>query len=120
MADGPAPAVSRYYTGQASRPDFVMVGLPRADGVELWASTELSYAELEAETRFRQYADYDLGELFASPWYPPPEPVSRQVTLRAGLGKFVIVRAPTYREALAALLARDDWSPRRAELEPGS
>lgn len=44
------PSVSRYGDG-GMRPDFVLLGIPAPAGVELWASTELSYAELEAEVR---------------------------------------------------------------------
>ena len=113
---GPGPSHTRIYAGNPDgtggiRPDFVLVGIPVPDGVELWASTELTYAELEAETRYRRYEDYSFEELFASPYYPPPEVVSHTVTLRAGLARFVVVRAPSYPEALAALIKHPGWEP---------
>lgn len=104
------PDYIRYYSGTdaPSRPDFVLVGLPRPGGVELWASTELSYAELEAETRYRPYLSEELiGRIDC----PAPTPMGARYTLKAEMRRFVIVRAPTYREALAALLQRDDWGP---------
>lgn len=106
----PGDTVTRYFSGsnEQYRPDFVMVGLPAPGGVELWASTELSYAELEAVTRYRPY---EFEELIGRIDYPPPTQVSRTITLRAGIGKFVIVRAPTYPEALAALLRHPGWGP---------
>ena len=107
------PDVSRSYAGGSDpdggvRPDFVLVGLPAPGGIELWASTELTDAELQAETRFRPQLDDPLWGNLAD---PVPEPVSTTYTLRAGLSKFVIVRAPTYREALAVLLRHPGWGP---------
>jgi hypothetical protein len=105
----PPDQVSRIYTGDAQYPDFVLVGVPRPDGtVELWASTELSYAELEAEIKYRPYL---LEDLIGRIDYPAPEPMSRTFTLRAGLRKFMIVRAPDYRAALEALITNPSWDP---------
>lgn len=97
------PLVSRY-GGGAYRPDFVLLGIPAADGVELWASTELSHAELEAEIQHTDVYWDDPRDAF-------PIITSRTYTLRAGLRKFVVVRAPSYREALAHLLAQPGWEP---------
>lgn len=106
------PSVYRYDSGAdpgcGARPDFVLVGVPRPDGVELWASTELSYAELEAQIAYRPYLP---EELFGRIDYPSPEPESTTITLRAGLARFVIVQAPTYRQALAALMDHPGWQP---------
>lgn len=97
------PSVSRYGDG-GMRPDFVLLGIPAPAGVELWASTELSYAELEAEVRHSDVYWDDPRDAF-------PIETSRTFTLRAGLRKFVVVRAPSYREALAHLLAQPGWEP---------
>lgn len=99
--------LTQYYSGgddELSRPDFVLVGMPARDGVELWASTELTEAELKAEITFRSY---EVEELLDRGGHPGP--ASTAYTLRAGLRKFVIVRAVTYREALAALLEHPGW-----------
>ena len=104
--------VGRYTAGDRDgtggiRPDFVMVGVPLPDGsVELWASTELSYAELEALTR--------TVDVWDAPWDLMPAgivPTSTSYTLRAGLSRFVIVRAPDYRAALEALITDPSWQP---------
>jgi hypothetical protein len=108
--DGPPPSVTRYRSGdgETSRPDFVLVGLPVPGGVELWASTELTEVELEAEIRFRPYA---FEELLGRADYPPPTRAGTRYTLKAGLRKYVIVRAPTYRQALGLLLQHPGWEP---------
>lgn len=110
------PDIRDTYTGQGgtSRPDFVLLGVPVPGGVELWASTELSHAELEYEASLRD-AEWGTGELLL------PYIQSSSFTLHAGLRRFVVVRAPDYRAALAGLLARDDWQPGggRVALGPG-
>lgn len=103
------PDIRETYTGQGDmprRPDFVLLGVPVPGGVELWASTELSHAELEYEARVRdvEWID-DLGSQLL------PIALSSTFTLHAGLRRFVVVRAPDYRAALAGLLARGDWQP---------
>lgn len=90
----------------APRPDFVIVGGPaRGGGVELWASTELSHAELEA-----LIPRPDLTDLLTEPLeLRPVRPVT--YTLTAGLARYVLVRAPDYRAALEALTADPGWDP---------
>jgi hypothetical protein len=99
-------SIRETYTGQGDTPylpDFVLLGVPVPGGVELWASTELSHAELECEARVR---DVEWIDELAEPYVQ-----SSTFTLHAGLRQFVVVRAPDYRVALAGLLARGDWQP---------
>ena len=109
--------ISRYTAGDRDgtggiRPDFVLLGIPVPGGVELWASTKLSYAELEAEVKLREPAFEELIGRIDYPVFPEP-PV---YTLRAGLRRFVVVRAGTYREALALLLSEPGWEPGGGQL----
>jgi hypothetical protein len=104
------PVISLYGPGpgaaEQARPDFVLLGAGQLpDGsVEVWASIELNHAELEAETRVR---DIEWPDALGAGVLPAVSSVA--YTLRAGLRTFVIVRAPTYRAALANLAAHPGW-----------
>jgi hypothetical protein len=85
---------------EAMRPDWVMLGVPRpGGGVRLYASRELTHAELELrlEHDVRAFLDGDLAGL------------SERMDINVGMRHFTLVEADTYPEALAHLL--DVWSP---------
>lgn len=104
-----APDVSKYLN---ERPDWVMVGAPWHDGgVMILASKSLDRAVLEYAAEVEQ-PDF-LGPLYMTSQtikvevYMQPNPT---IAPAPGYGEaFVIVTAPTYGEALQALLKH--WSP---------
>ena len=83
-------------------PEWVMLGVPRADGkVAIYASKELNHAELTHETD-----EYDLDSWLAQ---PSPRAPRQRIELTVNMRTFVVVVADTYAEALAGLL--NVWSP---------
>lgn len=82
-------------------PDFVILGFRRsADEVEVWASNDLTRAELQA-LMHDEYPESVLGRVV--------RPLVYGYELRAGLRTFLLIRAPTYSAALRALM--DQWNP---------
>lgn len=91
------------------RPDFVILGVPAEDAVYVYASQDLTKAELEAvveEERVRSLAD----------WRPP----RREYTLTATMKAFTVARGETYADAFRALF--ESWTPpeRRPYVLPGA
>lgn len=82
-----------------SRPDWVMCGMPWNGGVRLLASKDMTHAELAA----------DYGWADTDPWDGPPMLTSRRITLTSGLKTFVLIEAPDYPSAFAALF--EQWTP---------
>ena len=87
-------------TGEFSRPDWVMCGMPHGVGVRLLASKDMTHAELEAQ---RDLPDTD-------PWgsWPSALPPLR-ITLTAGMKTFTMIEAPDYPTAFRALFEK--WTP---------
>ena len=82
-----------------------MLGSPNADGsVTLFASVELSTAELSQETDWVERPDH-----YRTCITPPREPARVRIFLTVEMKRFVVVHAATYAEALAKLM--DVWSP---------
>ena len=86
------------------RPDWVMCGMPWNGGVRLLASKDMTHAELSADFG---YADIGI------PGWDPPAMTSRRITLTAGMSTFVLIEAPDYPSAFAALF--EQWTPGPAD-----
>lgn len=114
-----SPLRSTAYSGD---PDWVMVGVPGpldeeiggGQGVWLFASKDLTRAELEAEIPRLAYDIWQqeqerlawmTGSIFPPP-LPPPRP---EYKITATMRKFIVIQARTYPEAFKALF--DKWSP---------
>jgi hypothetical protein len=85
-------------------PDWVMVGVPHNGGVRLLASKEMTHAELSA--------DFGYADIGMTGW-DPPALTSRRITLTAGMRTFIMIEAPDYPSAFAALF--EQWTPGPAE-----
>ena len=83
-----------------ARPDWVMCGCPVPGGVRLLASKDMTHAELSAD-----YGYADIGV----PGWDPPVLTSRRITLTAGMSTFIMIEAPDYPSAFAALF--EQWTP---------
>ena len=83
-------------------PDWVMCGVPWNGGVRLLASKEMTHAELDA-----QFGYTDIWDGGLTPGYAIP--ASRRITLTAGMRTFVMIEAPDYPTAFAALF--EQWTP---------
>jgi hypothetical protein len=100
-----------------SSPDWLIIGVQRGPSEYLiYASTDLTSAELNSE--LQNYGDM-YGDMGNSPYYQPTgmPPIYRH-TLRAEMGSYVAVVAPSYAEAMQALFQQ--WKPeakKRPELE---
>ena len=108
-------------------PDWVMVGVPGpleerlggGTGVWLYASKDLTRAELEAEIPRHAY-DYwqeqeewyaaATGSLFSGGHFRPPPP---EYTITAVMRRFTVIQAPDYPAAFKALF--ESWTPGPAE-----
>jgi hypothetical protein len=88
--------------GGSARPDWVMCGCPTAGGVRLVASKDMTHAELEMQFGYQDIYDGGLTAAYALP-------VSRRVTLTAGMTTFVMIDAPDYPTAFRALF--EQWTP---------
>jgi hypothetical protein len=88
-------------TAGFGRPDWVMVGMPRAGGVRLLASKDMTHAELEAA--FDRAAPWDAYD------FTLPPIVSQRITLTAGMRTFTVIDAPDYPSAFTALF--ETWTP---------
>jgi len=96
------------------RPDFVICGGPLDDGVRLFASKELTHAELQMVME-SQDVFWDYSSLI------PDARVltNRRITLSVHMRTFVIVDAPDYGTAFEYLFK--DWSPdqpKRKAIDP--
>lgn len=85
-------------TAGFGRPDWVMCGCPVPGGVRLLASKDMTHAELSA--------DYGWADIDA---WSPPVLTSRRITLTSGLKTFIMIEAPDYPSAFAALF--EQWTP---------
>lgn len=93
-----------------SRPDWVMVGVQGPDGCQVWASTDLTRCQLEAEA-------VAAGDLYG--FGAPIRCTITRYELSASMGTVVLASGKDYTEALRNLFAY--WSPEdgdRRELSP--
>lgn len=111
--------MSRRHLGSVidpGRPDWVLVGCPGelppdmggGAGVWLYASKDLTRAELEAEvseTAYRMWEEECLASGLLS-GLPPPQPEYR---ITATMRRFIVIMARDYQAAFAALFKQ--WSP---------
>ena len=91
-------------TAGFGRPDWVMCGAPWNGGVRLLASNDMTHAELSAE--------FDREIVWTDP-FALSAPLSRRITLTAGLSTFVIVDSPDYPSAFRGLF--EQWTPGTGE-----
>jgi hypothetical protein len=85
----------------SEQPDFIIIGAQaRNDCVVVIASRDLYDAEITRECEYEE-------RFFA--FGPPAPPRSEVVTFTARSRTYVMVYAPTYREAMTKLM--EDWSP---------
>jgi hypothetical protein len=87
------------------RPDWVMLGVSAEDGVYIFASSDLTEAELEAVA--------DEHEVFSDSIFRRFEPINRRFYLRATMKTFTMVKGATYGEALRNLF--NSWTPPEPE-----
>lgn len=86
------------------RPDWVMLGVPQPNGKgAIFASTDLTEAELRHETEMDKWARWSL--------VPPTRHLVTRIFLEVQMRTYVMVVADTYAEALATLLR--EWKPER-------
>lgn len=94
----PLPATD----GELLRPEWVILGVKTTDGVNVYASSTLSRAEMEAEVRHHQATSIPGG-------FARRAPIAISYRLRVAMGSFVVVWGPDYPTALRELL--NHWSP---------
>lgn len=88
------------HEGFRAGPDWVMLGVPMDDGrVQLWASKDLSQADLDMARTLHDYA--------FKPWEYVPSAPTYVLTTR--MGRIEAVIADTYGEALQILM--QTWNP---------
>lgn len=86
---------------QVIAPDWVMLGVQAPDGVLVYASTDLTRAELEA--KINRPGLFNLWE--QDRFQAPPTVIEMQATM----GSFVVAVGADYTEALRTLF--EHWSP---------
>lgn len=87
-------------------PDWVMFGIREGDSVALWASSTLSFVQLETEY---------LHPRFAGSYSYFPDGTTERTTMTVTMGDHVVVHAPDYETAFRTLFGK--WSPEPAPLE---
>lgn len=91
------------------RPEWVILGAPQPDGsVMIFASSELSTAELKAEVKTHDIRSTDS--------WPVRKTVEPTYTLTVVMPNFVMIHAPTYADALKHLFTK--WSPPEPGVRP--
>lgn len=89
-------------------PDWVMIGIPCGNGVQLIASDSMTMAELRCEVELHGPDIFDDTFL-------PPVPSTRYF-LTAEMRKFTLITARDYKSALEKLMF--SWNPPRARRTP--
>lgn len=85
------------------RPDWVIIGGPLGDGVQIYASTTLTKVELT----MRANDDETIRSAFGPPF--PFYSASRTIVAALTMDDFVLITAPTYAQAFHHLFAQ--WQP---------
>jgi hypothetical protein len=91
-------------TDSYGRPDWVMCGMPWNGGVRLLASKDMTHAELEAKF---DHVNVECGLVYL------PVLAGHRITLTAGMSTFIVIDAPDYPSAFAALF--EQWTPGPAD-----
>jgi hypothetical protein len=92
-------------SGYFSTPDFVILGVQADDGVYVYASKDLTKAELEAITERREIDPDGIWRRFESG--------RTTIILTATMREVILVKGDTYAEAFRSLFA--SWTPPEPE-----
>lgn len=103
MSPERTPAVLPPTDEMLLRPEWVILGVKTTGGVNVYASSTLSRAEMEAVVRHREDPASRFGPVCRR------EPVSITYHLTVTMATFVVVSGEDYPSALRTLL--DHWSP---------